>query len=188
MRLWYDDGLKWVVHPSAAASVWEADAAGAEVVVEEFLAGEEVSVFAICDGKTALVLASAQDHKAVYDGDKGPNTGGMGAYSPAPVMDDDLAARVEAEFIKPTMALESIPPDKKAPNGTSERNRNSTDRERASWIRANSSFRERPDGVADAAGSHQRPVSVSSPCNRIQWPAGNKLTPFTMVRGACAVW
>ena len=79
-------------------------AAGAEVVVEEFLAGEEVSVFAICDGKTALVLASAQDHKAVYDGDKGPNTGGMGAYSPAPVMDDDLAARVEAEFIKPTMA------------------------------------------------------------------------------------
>ncbi|MBG03752.1 MAG: phosphoribosylamine--glycine ligase [Rhodospirillaceae bacterium] len=79
-------------------------AAGAEGVVEEFLAGEEVSVFAICDGKTALVLASAQDHKAVYDGDKGPNTGGMGAYSPAPVMDDDLAARVEAEFIKPTMA------------------------------------------------------------------------------------
>ena len=79
-------------------------AAGAEVVVEAFLAGEEVSVFAICDGKTALVLASAQDHKAVYDGDKGPNTGGMGAYSPAPVMDDDLAARVEAEFIKPTMA------------------------------------------------------------------------------------
>ena len=73
-------------------------------MVEAFLAGEEVSVFAICDGKTALVLASAQDHKAVYDGDKGPNTGGMGAYSPAPVMDDDLAARVEAEFIKPTMA------------------------------------------------------------------------------------
>ena len=71
-------------------------AAGAEVVVEAFLAGEEVSVFAICDGKTALVLASAQDHKAVYDGDKGPNTGGMGAYSPAPVMDDALAARVEA--------------------------------------------------------------------------------------------
>ena len=59
-------------------------AAGAEVVVEAFLAGEEVSVFAICDGKTALVLASAQDHKAVYDGDKGPNTGGMGAYSPRP--------------------------------------------------------------------------------------------------------
>ncbi len=78
--------------------------AGAEVVIEEFLSGEEVSVFAICDGKTAIVLASAQDHKAVFDGDKGPNTGGMGAYSPAPIMDEALAAQVELEFIKPTMA------------------------------------------------------------------------------------
>ena len=78
--------------------------AGAEVVIEEFLTGEEVSVFAICDGKTAIVLASAQDHKAVFDGDKGPNTGGMGAYSPAPIMDEALAAQVELEFIKPTMA------------------------------------------------------------------------------------
>ena len=78
--------------------------AGAEVVIEEFLGGEEVSVFAICDGKTAIVLASAQDHKAVFDGDKGPNTGGMGAYSPAPIMDEALAERVESEFIKPTMA------------------------------------------------------------------------------------
>ena len=78
--------------------------AGAEVVIEEFLGGEEVSVFAICDGKTAIVLASAQDHKAVFDGDKGPNTGGMGAYSPAPIMDEALAAQVELEFIKPTMA------------------------------------------------------------------------------------
>ncbi len=78
--------------------------AGAEVVIEEFLGGEEVSVFAICDGNTAIVLASAQDHKAVFDGDKGPNTGGMGAYSPAPIMDEALAERVESEFIKPTMA------------------------------------------------------------------------------------
>ena len=78
--------------------------AGAEVVIEEFLGGEEVSVFAICDGKTAIVLASAQDHKAVFDGDKGPNTGGMGAYSPAPIMDEALAEQVELEFIKPTMA------------------------------------------------------------------------------------
>ena len=78
--------------------------AGAEVVIEEFLGGEEVSVFAICDGKTVIVLASAQDHKAVFDGDKGPNTGGMGAYSPAPIMDEALAERVESEFIKPTMA------------------------------------------------------------------------------------
>ena len=78
--------------------------AGAEVVIEEFLGGEEVSVFAICDGNTAIVLASAQDHKAVFDGDKGPNTGGMGAYSPAPIMDEALAEQVELEFIKPTMA------------------------------------------------------------------------------------
>src|SRR5262249_174027 len=61
-------------------------AAGAEVVIEEFLVGEEASFFALCDGETAVPLASAQDHKRVGDGDTGPNTGGMGAYSPAPVM------------------------------------------------------------------------------------------------------
>ena len=61
-------------------------AAGAEVVIEEFLDGEEASFFALCDGSTALPLASAQDHKRAFDGDTGPNTGGMGAYSPAPVM------------------------------------------------------------------------------------------------------
>ena len=59
-------------------------AAGAEVVIEDFLDGEEVSFFALVDGKHALPLASAQDHKRVGDGDTGPNTGGMGAYSPAP--------------------------------------------------------------------------------------------------------
>ncbi len=61
-------------------------AAGAEVVVEEFMQGEEASFFALCDGETAIALASAQDHKRVGDGDTGPNTGGMGAYSPAAVM------------------------------------------------------------------------------------------------------
>jgi phosphoribosylamine--glycine ligase len=79
-------------------------AAGAEVVVEEFLTGEEVSFFALCDGETALPLASAQDHKRVFDGDHGPNTGGMGAYSPAPVMTEALALRTMDEIIRPTLA------------------------------------------------------------------------------------
>ncbi|KAA0598404.1 phosphoribosylamine--glycine ligase [Azospirillum lipoferum] len=87
-------------------------AAGAEVVVEEFLDGEEVSFFALCDGENALPLASAQDHKAVGDGDTGPNTGGMGAYSPAPVLTPDLQDRVMREIILPTvkgMAAEGKP-------------------------------------------------------------------------------
>ncbi len=77
--------------------------AGSELVVEEFLDGEEVSFFALSDGKTALPLASAQDHKAAHDGDKGPNTGGMGAYSPAPVMSETLAEDCMARFIRPTI-------------------------------------------------------------------------------------
>ena len=77
--------------------------AGAEVVVEEFLDGEEASFFALCDGETAIPLTTAQDHKRVYDGDRGPNTGGMGAYSPAPNIDAAMSARVMAEIIKPTM-------------------------------------------------------------------------------------
>ena len=79
-------------------------AAGAEVVVEEFLEGEEASFFALVDGETALPLATAQDHKRAFDGDTGPNTGGMGAYSPAPVMTPELEARVLAEIIEPTVA------------------------------------------------------------------------------------
>jgi phosphoribosylamine--glycine ligase len=78
-------------------------AAGAEVVIEEFLEGEEASFFALCDGETAVPLASAQDHKRVGDGDTGPNTGGMGAYSPAPVMTPDMTRRTMDEIIKPTL-------------------------------------------------------------------------------------
>ena len=78
-------------------------AAGAEVVVEEFLEGEEASFFCICDGTTALPFGSAQDHKRVGEGDTGPNTGGMGAYSPAPVMTPEMEARVMREIIEPTM-------------------------------------------------------------------------------------
>ena len=78
-------------------------AAGAELVVEECLVGEEVSVFALVDGEIALPLAAAQDHKQVGDGDTGPNTGGMGAYSPAPVMTEALAETVMDRIITPTV-------------------------------------------------------------------------------------
>lgn len=78
--------------------------AGAEVVVEEFLSGEEASFFCICDGTQVLPLSTAQDHKAVGDGDVGPNTGGMGAYSPAPVMTDELVQRTMDDIIQPTLA------------------------------------------------------------------------------------
>ena len=77
--------------------------AGAEVVVEEFLEGEEVSFFVLCDGEHAIPLTTAQDHKRVFDGDKGPNTGGMGAYSPAPIMTPALAKRVMDEIVTPTL-------------------------------------------------------------------------------------
>ena len=78
--------------------------AGAELVIEDFMEGEEVSFFALVDGTSAVPLASAQDYKRVFDDDQGPNTGGMGAYSPAPLMTDELAARVMAEIIEPTVA------------------------------------------------------------------------------------
>ena len=77
--------------------------AGAQVVIEEFMAGEEASFFALTDGTTILPFGSAQDHKRVGDGDTGPNTGGMGAYSPAPVLTPELQARVMAEIIEPTV-------------------------------------------------------------------------------------
>lgn len=86
--------------------------AGAQVVIEEFLAGEEASFFAITDGTCVLPFGTAQDHKQVGEGDVGPNTGGMGAYSPAPVLTQELQARVIAEIIQPTvdaMRAEGMP-------------------------------------------------------------------------------
>jgi phosphoribosylamine--glycine ligase len=77
--------------------------AGVEVVIEDFLDGEEASFFALCDGETAIPLSTAQDHKRAYDGDRGPNTGGMGAYSPAPNIDAAMSARIMAEIIEPTL-------------------------------------------------------------------------------------
>jgi phosphoribosylamine---glycine ligase len=78
-------------------------AAGSEVVIEAFMTGEEASFFALCDGVNILPLAAAQDHKRVGDGDVGPNTGGMGAYSPAPVLSAAMIERVMTEIIRPTV-------------------------------------------------------------------------------------
>jgi phosphoribosylamine--glycine ligase len=77
--------------------------AGARVVIEEFLEGEEASFIVMCDGRHALPLATSQDHKRLKDGDEGPNTGGMGAYSPAPVVTPAVHARVMREVIMPTL-------------------------------------------------------------------------------------
>lgn len=86
--------------------------AGARVVIEEFMHGEEASLFAICDGKTAVLFGAAQDHKRAYDGDEGPNTGGMGTYSPPPVLTDALIEQAWRELVVPTiegMAAEGCP-------------------------------------------------------------------------------
>ncbi len=119
------DGLAAGKGVTVAASVAEAHAAvdaamgarrfgaaGAELVIEECLEGEEISVFALADGKNALLLAGALDHKTANDGDTGPNTGGMGATSPAPVMTDALEAEIMARIIEPAtaaMAAEGMP-------------------------------------------------------------------------------
>jgi phosphoribosylamine--glycine ligase len=79
-------------------------AAGASVVIEEFMEGEEASFFAFTDGKNILPLASSQDHKRAYDNDEGPNTGGMGAYSPAPVVTAQLHDEIVETIVKPTIA------------------------------------------------------------------------------------
>ena len=84
----------------------------ARVVIEEFLEGEEASFIVMCDGRNVLALATSQDHKRLGDGDSGPNTGGMGAYSPAPVVTPNVHARVMREIILPTiagMAADGIP-------------------------------------------------------------------------------
>ncbi len=78
--------------------------AGAEVVIEEFMDGEEASFFVLCDGENVLPIGTAQDHKRVGEADTGPNTGGMGAYSPAPVLSDTIAERALSEIVKPCMA------------------------------------------------------------------------------------
>lgn len=105
------DGLAAGKGVVVALTLEEAEAAidalfsvpGAEAVIEEFMEGEEASFFVLCDGDNALPLAAAQDHKRAFDGDKGPNTGGMGAYSPAPVFSDAVRERTMNEIIYPTL-------------------------------------------------------------------------------------
>ncbi|MDE1949963.1 MAG: phosphoribosylamine--glycine ligase, partial [Burkholderiales bacterium] len=77
---------------------------GGRVVIEEFMAGEEASFIVLCDGTNVLPLATSQDHKRIFDGDQGPNTGGMGAYSPAPVVTPNVHAKVMHEIVQPTLA------------------------------------------------------------------------------------
>jgi phosphoribosylamine---glycine ligase len=115
------DGLAAGKGVVVAQSVAEAEAAadmmfggglgdaGGEFVIEDFLDGEEASFFALCDGETAIPLATAQDHKRAFDGDKGPNTGGMGAYSPAPNIDAAMSDRIMHDIIRPTVrAMKAI--------------------------------------------------------------------------------
>jgi len=113
-----DDGLAAGKGVVVAATLEEAEAAidmmfgsgkrAWEIVIEDCLVGEEASFFALCDGETAIPLGSAQDHKRVGDGDKGPNTGGMGAYSPAPIMTTEMNARVMREIVEPTVRAMNV--------------------------------------------------------------------------------
>ena len=91
-------------HAAIETMLGRGAAAGSRVVIEEFLAGEEASFIVVCDGQAALALATSQDHKRLGDDDRGPNTGGMGAYSPAPVVTPNVHARVMHEIIAPTLA------------------------------------------------------------------------------------
>ncbi len=88
----------------AALAAIFAEGPGARVVIEEFMTGEEASLFILADGEQFLVLGTAQDHKRAFDGDQGPNTGGMGAYSPAPILTPEVTERALAEIVRPTLA------------------------------------------------------------------------------------
>ena len=99
-------------HAAVDTMIGKGSAAGSRIVIEEFLAGEEASFMVLCDGKNVTALATSQDHKRIGDGDTGSNTGGMGAYSPAPVVSPDIHARALREVIMPTikgMAKDGIP-------------------------------------------------------------------------------
>ncbi|HEY0956583.1 MAG TPA: phosphoribosylamine--glycine ligase [Roseateles sp.] len=96
------EAISWILEDNKLGVVH--NAGGARVVIEDFLAGEEASFIVVCDGKHVVSLATSQDHKRLLDGDEGPNTGGMGAYSPAPVVTPNVHAKVMHEIIQPTIA------------------------------------------------------------------------------------
>ena len=100
------EAIDWMLNDNAADNRLgvQHNAGGARVVIEEFLAGEEASFIVLCDGKNVVSLATSQDHKRLLDDDAGPNTGGMGAYSPAPVVTPNVHAKVMHEIINPTIA------------------------------------------------------------------------------------
>jgi phosphoribosylamine---glycine ligase len=96
------EAISWILEDNKLGVTH--NAGGARVVIEDFLAGEEASFIVVCDGKNVVSLATSQDHKRLLDGDAGPNTGGMGAYSPAPVVTPNVHAKVMHEIIQPTIA------------------------------------------------------------------------------------
>ena len=96
------EAISWILEDNKLGVTH--NAGGARVVIEDFLAGEEASFIVVCDGKHVVSLATSQDHKRLLDGDQGPNTGGMGAYSPAPVVTPNVHAKVMHEIIQPTIA------------------------------------------------------------------------------------
>jgi len=99
-----DDAKQAIAAVDSMMTKKEFGAAGSKVVIEERLSGEEASFIALCDGETIMPLASSQDHKRVFDGDRGPNTGGMGAYSPAPVVDRELHEKIVKQVMEPAVS------------------------------------------------------------------------------------
>lgn len=99
-----DDAKQAIAAIDSMMTKKEFGAAGSKVVIEERLSGEEASFIALCDGETIMPLASSQDHKRVFDGDRGPNTGGMGAYSPAPVVDRELHEKIVKQVMEPAVS------------------------------------------------------------------------------------
>ena len=130
------------------------------VVVEEYLVGAEVSLLAICDGERALPLASAQDYKRIFDGDRGPNTGGMGSYSPVPAIGEDAGAGARGDRA-PARAGRASPPRDRVPRRPLRRA--DADRQRAEGARVQRALRRSGD-AGDPAATEDRPRGAALGC------------------------